>query len=189
MKIVWRLAGWALLAGFAVFALTRRPAAPVPGGTSAPSVASNAGFRPGDTAPDFALRSLDGQTVHLSELRGHVVLLNFWATWCTPCRVEMPWLVEFDRQYRAQDLHIVGVNLDDPGTGRDRIAAFARERGVVYPVLLGNNRVADAYGGVRFMPQTFFIGPDGKIMSSNYGITTREEFEKNIKDALAASAR
>jgi len=151
--------------------------------------ATTTGYRPGEIAPNFALHSLDGGTVRLTNFRGHVVLINFWATWCAPCRVEMPWLVGFDRQYRARGLQVIGVNLDDAGTSRAAIAAFARERGVSYPVLLGDNGVANAYGGVRFMPQTFLIAPDGKVLRSSYGITTRDDFEQNIKDALAQSGR
>src|SRR5207245_4206477 len=89
------------------------------------------GFRVGDHAPDFELRSLDGGRVSLSELRGKPVLLNFWATWCAPCRVEMPWLVELHEKYRAQGLQIIGVSLDDSGSTQE-VAALAKERGVNY---------------------------------------------------------
>jgi peroxiredoxin len=189
MKVhVLVVAGIAALAAFAIPVFTR-PSTAVPGGSAVSGVTTNTGFRPGDIAPDFTLHSLDGQTVHLSDFRDHVVVLNFWATWCRPCRVEMPWLVAFDRQYRAQGMRIIGVNLDDTGTSRDTIAGFARERGVAYPILLGNSSVADNYGGVRFMPQTFVIARDGKILSSTYGITTREEFEANIKGPLTTIRR
>jgi len=183
IRSLWVPGALALLAVLAFVAATRPSAMPRTS-TAAPTPVAATNYQSGDTAPDFSLRTLDGGSVHLSDYRGQVVLLNFWAKWCAPCRVEMPWLVEFDRQYRAQGLQIVGVNLDDTGTSYDSIAAFARERGVTYPILLGNSTVADAYGGVRFMPETFFIAPDGKILSSSYGITTREEFQKNIDDAL-----
>ena len=183
-RTLWNVVVLSVLVFFAVVAATRRAATHFALWPSA-----TIGYHPGEMAPDFALPSLASATIHLSDFRGHVVVLNFWATWCTPCRVEMPWLAAFDRQYRVQGMRIIGVNLDDTGTSRDTIAGFARERGIAYPVLLGNNAVADAYGGIRFMPQTFFIATDGKILSSTYGVTTREEFEANIKGALATIRR
>jgi thiol-disulfide isomerase/thioredoxin len=150
---------------------------------------SPAGYHVGEVAPEFALPTLNGRSARLTDYRGKVVLLNFWATWCAPCRVEMPWLAEFDGQYDKQGLQIVGINLDDPLTSREKIAGFARDRGVTYPILLGNNDVADAYGGARFLPQTFFIGPDGRVLHAMYGITTKEAFEAEIKKALARGGR
>jgi len=138
------------------------------------------GFRVGERAPDFELHSLDGTTVKLSALRGKPVLLNFWATWCTPCRVEMPWLVELDEKYRTQGLQMVGISMDDPGATQD-IVAFAKERGVKYRVLLGDSSTADAYGGVRFMPQSFFIDPDGKILKTTTGLRDKKDLEDGVK--------
>ena len=132
-------------------------------------------------APDFTLQSLDGRTVRLSDFRGKAVVLNFWATWCAPCRVEMPWLVELSRRYRAQGVEVVGVSLDDPGQEQE-VAKFARERNVDYTILLGSNAVGDAYGGARFLPQTFFIDRDGRIVKSTVGITTESDLEKNIRE-------
>jgi cytochrome c biogenesis protein CcmG/thiol:disulfide interchange protein DsbE len=109
------------------------------------------GFKVGESAPDFELRSLDGRMMQLSNLRGKSVLLNFWATWCAPCRLEMPWLAELDQEYRPQGVEIVGVPLDDP-SGEQAVNKFIAERGVRYPILIGNSSVADLYGGVRFMP-------------------------------------
>ena len=97
-------------------------------------------------APDFTLESLDGKSMRLSDLRGKAVLLNFWATWCGPCKIETPWLVELQNQYGAQGLQVVGVAMDD--SGKDEIAKFAKDMGVNYPVLIGKEAVGDAYGGV-----------------------------------------
>jgi peroxiredoxin len=138
------------------------------------------GFRVGERAPDFELHSLDGTTVKLSALQGKPVLLNFWATWCTPCRVEMPWLVELDEKYRTQGLQMVGISMDDPGATQD-IVAFAKERGVKYRVLWGDSSTADAYGGVRFMPQSFFIEPDGKILKTTTGLRDKKDLEDGAK--------
>ena len=141
------------------------------------------GFQAGDLAPDFALSTLDSHSVRLSDLRGHPVLLNFWATWCAPCRVEMPWLAELDQKYRTQGLQIVGVSLDDPSDVKD-VDSFAKQRGVRYQLLLGNSATADAYGGVRFMPETFFIDSEGKITKATTGITNKNDFEEGVKALL-----
>lgn len=141
----------------------------------------------GQLAPDFDLRSIDGGRTTLSGLRGNPVLLNFWATWCAPCRVEMPWLVDLDRQYRAQGLLIVGISLDDAGSDKE-VATFAKDKGVLYPVLFGNSSIANAYGGVRFMPQSFFIYPNGTIMKTTTGLTNKDDLEDGIKQLLTNRA-
>jgi len=137
-------------------------------------------------APDFSLESLEGRNVRLSDLRGKAVLLNFWATWCTPCKVEMPWFVELQNEYGAQGLQIVGVAMDD--SSRDDIAKFAKDMGVNYPVLLGKEAVGDAYGGVPALPESFFIGRDGKIVDKIIGLKGRGEIEDSIRKALNTQA-
>jgi cytochrome c-type biogenesis protein len=137
-------------------------------------------------APDFTLESLDGQNVTLSNLRGKAVLLNFWATWCVPCKIEMPWFVELQKQYGPQGLQIVGVAMDD--AGKEDIAKFAKDMGVNYPVLLGKEAVGDAYGGVPALPESFFIGRDGKIVDKIIGLKDREDIEESIKKALDTRA-
>ena len=104
-------------------------------------------------APDFALQSIDGKTVRLSDFRGKAVLLNFWATYCAPCRIEMPWFVELQDRYAAEGLQVVGVAMDDASP--DDIEKFASELGVNYPILVGEETVGNAYGGVQFLPSTF----------------------------------
>lgn len=133
-------------------------------------------------APDFTLETLDGKNMRLSDLRGKAVLLNFWATWCGPCKIETPWLVELQNQYRSQGLQIVGVAMDD--SGKDEITKFAKEMGMNYPVLLGKEAVGDAYGGIPYLPETFFIGRDGKIVDKIMGIDSRSVIEQGIKKAL-----
>jgi cytochrome c biogenesis protein CcmG/thiol:disulfide interchange protein DsbE len=141
------------------------------------------GFTVGQSAPDFALRSLDGRMIELTNLRGKPVLLNFWATFCAPCRLEMPWLAELDRQYRPQGVEIVGVSLDDPGE-EQAVNKFIAERGVRYPILIGNSSVADLYGGVRFMPQSFFIDRNGKIAKISTGLTGKQDLEEGLKSLM-----
>ena len=136
----------------------------------------------GTPAPDFTLESLDGKPVSLSEFKGKAVLVNFWATWCGPCKIETPWLVEFQNQYGAQGLQIVGVAMDE--SGKEEIARFAKNMGMNYPVLLGKEAVGDAYGGVPALPKSFFVGRDGKIVDKIMGIEGKAEIETAIKKAL-----
>ncbi|HET7890389.1 MAG TPA: TlpA disulfide reductase family protein [Candidatus Sulfotelmatobacter sp.] len=150
---------------------------------SGPSPAARAKSGP---APDFTLESLDGKSMRLSDLRGKAVLLNFWATWCGPCKIEMPWFVDLQNQYGAQGLQIVGVAMDD--SSKEDIAKFAKEMGVNYPVLLGKEAVGDAYGGVPALPETFFIGRDGKIVDKIIGLRGKAEIEDSIKKALDTQA-
>ena len=142
-----------------------------------------AGDVKGKNAPDFTLAKLDGQPVKLSDYRGKAVLLNFWATWCGPCKVEMPWFVDLQKQYGSQGLQIIGVAMDD--SGKDAIDKFAHQMGVNYVILQGKEAVGDAYGGVLGLPTTFFIDRNGKIIDSSAGLIGRGEIEENIKKALA----
>jgi peroxiredoxin len=148
-------------------------------GHGAPVVAS----MNGQTAPDFTLETLDGKTMHLSDFKGKGVLLNFWATWCQPCKIEMPWFAELQKQYGPQGLQIVGVAMDDASP--KEIGEFAHDLGVNYPILVGKEEVGNAYGGVQFLPATFYIGRDGKIVDKVFGLKGRGEIEDSIKKALA----
>ena len=112
------------------------------------------------------------------------MLLNFWATWCAPCKIEMPWFVELQKQYGPQGLQIVGVAMDD-ASPKD-IADFAKEMGVNYPVLLGKESVGDAYGGVQFLPENFYIDRNGKLVARAFGLKSRSEIEDEIKAIIAS---
>jgi len=136
----------------------------------------------GKEAPDFVLHDLEGKQVKLSDFRGKAVLLNFWATWCGPCKVEMPWFVEMQKQYGPQGLQIIGVALDD--SGKEAIQKFAKEMGVNYTILQGHDAVGDAYGAVG-LPTTYFIDRGGKIIDSDSGLVSRSEIEENVKKALS----
>jgi thiol-disulfide isomerase/thioredoxin len=110
------------------------------------------------------------------------VLLNFWATWCGPCKIEMPWFVDFQKEYGSQGLQIVGVAMDD--ASKEDIGKFAKDMGVNYPILIGKEAVGDQYGGVPALPETFIIGRDGKIMDKIIGLRGKAEIEDSIKKAL-----
>ena len=132
------------------------------------------------------MKDLAGKNVRLSDYHGKVVLLNFWATWCPPCKEEMPWFVDLQQRYGAQGLQVIGVAMDD--SGQKTIASFTERLGVNYPVLLGKESVAQAYGDVQFLPDTFYIGRDGKIVAHVQGLINRKEIEETVKKALATNA-
>jgi peroxiredoxin len=138
----------------------------------------------GIPAPDFELVSLDGKKVRLSDFRGKAVLLNFWATWCGPCKVEMPWFVDLQKRYGNDGLVVLGVAMDD--TEAHKIAQFASEMGVNYPVLLGTDKVSEQYGNVEFLPTSFYINRDGKFVGKGVGLIDRKEVEANVQKALSA---
>jgi thiol-disulfide isomerase/thioredoxin len=136
----------------------------------------------GGLAPDFDLTGLDGKNLKLSDLRGKAVLLNFWATYCGPCKIEMPWFVELQKEYGPQGFQIIGVAMDD--ASNEDIAKFAKEMGVNYPILLGKDSVAQSYGGVSVLPTTFFIDRDGRITAREFGLRSRGDFVDDIKKAM-----
>ena len=134
-------------------------------------------------APDFALPSLDGKTLKLSDFHGKAVLLNFWATWCEPCKVEMPWFVDLQKKYGPQGFQVVGVAMDDAAP--KEIAEFAQKMSVNYPIVIGKEEVGTQYGGVQYLPSTFYISRDGKVMDRVFGLVSRSEIEANIQKALS----
>lgn len=137
-------------------------------------------------APDFSLDSLEGKSVRLSDLRGKAVLLNFWATWCGPCRIEMPWFVDLQNKYGGEGLQIIGVAMDE--ASKEDIAKFAKDMGINYPILIGKESVGEQYGGVNNLPQSFFIGRDGKVVDKIFGLRGKGEIEDAIKKALNTQA-
>ena len=136
----------------------------------------------GDAAPDFTLQTLDGKTLRLSDFRGKAVVLNFWATWCQPCKIEMPWFVELQKQYGPEGVQFLGVAMDD-ASPKD-IGDFANSMGVNYPILIGKEAVGTAYGGVQFLPETFYIDRNGKVVDRAFGLKGRGEIEDDIKKIL-----
>ena len=147
---------------------------------------SMSGPGPSGLAPDFTLPSFDGENVRLAEFRGKAVLLNFWATWCGPCKILTPWFVDLQNQYGPQGLQTIGVALDEDAT-RVELGEFADKMRVNYPLLIGNEKMAQAYGGLPALPETFFIGRDGTIVGKIVGLKGKGEIESMIKKALDTS--
>ena len=143
----------------------------------------------GKRAPDFSLRSVEGKKVSLSDYKGKAVLINFWATWCAPCKIEMPWLVALRKQYASQGFEILGVSEDDADTPRTKLAKFGQEEGLNYPLLVGDDAVSRKYGGVEFLPTSYVVGRDGKIVAETAGLVSKDEVEASIKKALATGGQ
>jgi len=134
-------------------------------------------------AADFTLRDANGSAVKLSDYRGKVVLLNFWATWCGPCTLEIPWFVEFEREYKTQGLAIVGVSMDEEGW--NAIKPYVAEHKMNYRVLLGDDSVSQLYGGVDSLPTTFIIDRAGKVaFPPHIGLAGKNEYLKEIQSLL-----
>jgi len=131
-------------------------------------------------APAFTLTNLDGKSVSLSDFRGKVVVLDFWATWCPPCRREIPDFIDLQKEYGSQGVQVVGIALDEP----DKVQAFARQNGMNYPVLLGSDEISMRYGGIEGIPTTFIIDKSGKIVNRFEGFRPRQVFETEIKKLL-----
>jgi len=133
-------------------------------------------------APGFSLTSLSGNQINLKNYRGKVVLLDFWATWCGPCRLEIPGFVQLQNKYGSQGLKIVGVSMDD---GPRPVRQFYQDFHMNYPVVMGTDKLGELYGGILGLPTSFLIGRDGRIYAKHVGLTDMGVFESEIKELLA----
>ncbi len=136
----------------------------------------------GQAVPDFMLKDIQGNTFRMSDLKGKVVILDFWATWCQPCKVEIPWFIDMHNRYRAQGLEVVGIAMDEEGL--DVVKPFVEEFKMNYRVLLGNEAVANQFGGIYGLPTTFIIDREGKIRDKHLGLVSREVFDEAVKKLL-----
>jgi peroxiredoxin len=135
-------------------------------------------------APDFALKDAEGKTVHLSEYRGKVVLLDFWATWCDPCRLEIPWFIDLQRKNKDKGFEVLGVSMDEEGW--QVVKPFMKDVGMNYRVLIGNDQTTELYGGVDALPTTFLIDRQGKIAAVHVGLASRKDFQDDVEQLLRA---
>ena len=146
----------------------------------------------GKAAPAFALEDLSGKKVSLASYKGKAVLINFWATWCGPCKIETPWLIELRNQYASQGFEVLGVSTDD--LDRDDKQKLADEKKEIessvehlqipYPVLIDGASIATPYGGLDAMPTSFFVDRNGTVVAAQMGLTSKDDIEANIKKAL-----
>ena len=138
-------------------------------------------------APEFSLKDGNGQTVHLADYRGKVVLLDFWATWCGPCKIEIPWFIDFERQFKDQGFAVLGVSMDEDGW--NAIKPYMQSMKMNYRVLLGNDAISTAYGGLDSLPTTLLIDRDGGIASTHVGVSMgKEEFKDAIVKLLETTS-
>jgi cytochrome c biogenesis protein CcmG/thiol:disulfide interchange protein DsbE len=150
----------------------------------------------GKPAPDFVLEDLSGKTVALSSFKGKPLLINFWATWCGPCKIETPWLVELQNEYASKGFEVIGISTegedlkpdDREGFARQRtaIAKFVKEEHMQYPVLVNGDSLVGPYGGLDAMPTSVYVNRDGKVVAMQLGITSKNDMEANIKKALGS---
>jgi cytochrome c biogenesis protein CcmG/thiol:disulfide interchange protein DsbE len=132
-------------------------------------------------APDFVLDDASGKAVKLSEFHGKVVLLNFWATWCAPCNLEIPWFIEFQNTHQDSGFTTLGVSLDEDGW--DAVRPYIDQRKVNYRVMVGNDNLAQLYGAAS-LPTTFIIDKSGRIAATHVGLCSKGEYEADIRAVL-----
>ena len=137
----------------------------------------------GKTAPDFTLEQMNGETFQLSEHRGDIVVVNFWATWCPPCRKEIPGFITLQNKLGEKGVTFVGVSLDEKGF--DVVRPYAEKMGINYPLVVGGDSLTRKYGGVRALPTTFVVGPAGTIQYARPGFLPETVLRKQLQPLLA----
>ena len=131
---------------------------------------------------DFALKDASGDTIHLSDYRGKVVLLNFWATWCAPCKIEIPWFQEFQGKYQSRDFQVLGVSMDEDGW--DAVRPYMAQHKFNYPVVIGNDAVGKLFGEIDDLPTTFIIDRTGRVVRKHVGLISKDMYESEIGSLL-----
>jgi thiol-disulfide isomerase/thioredoxin len=138
-------------------------------------------------APDWQLSDVNGNPLKLSDFKGKVVVLDFWATWCPPCRAEIPGLVALQKKYADQGLSVIGVSLDEQGPAV--VKPFMQRFAINYPVVMGNEKILADYGGISAIPTTFVIDREGNVVAAHQGYTDQATFESEIGPLLEARTR
>jgi cytochrome c biogenesis protein CcmG/thiol:disulfide interchange protein DsbE len=136
-------------------------------------------------APDFTLPSVDGKKIKLSDYRGKVVIIDFWATWCPPCRRGIPDLISLKEEYGNKGLEVIGISLDAITRGTQaKVVPFIKNYGINYPIVTGNMDVVQRFGGIRSIPTTFIVSKDGKILAHYTGLAPKQTIETVVKNGL-----
>lgn len=142
----------------------------------------------GKVAPAFTLVDLKGKKVSLADFKGHPVVLNFWATFCGPCKMEMPWFQDLVAKYQPQGVVMLGIDQDD-GMATPQIAAASKEIGVRYPILLPDNKIAKDYQLSDYLPETYYIDKSGKVVDQTIGAHSKDELEADIQKAIGSGGQ
>jgi thiol-disulfide isomerase/thioredoxin len=140
----------------------------------------------GKLAPAFTLVDLSGKKVSLADYKGKPVVIDFWATYCAPCKLEMPWFEEFTSKYKDKGLVVLGIDQDDDAISKDSIAAAAKRTGVTYPILLQDKKIAHTYKLGDYLPQTFFVDKNGTVVDEVIGGRAKDEIEADVKKIAGA---
>ena len=138
-------------------------------------------------APNFSLPDANGIRVTLADYKGKVVLLNFWATWCGPCKIEIPWFIEFNKTYQDRGFAVLGVSMDDDGW--KSVKPYLAEKKIDYTVVVGNDQVSKSYGDIDSLPTTFIIDRDGRVAFVHMGLVGKDTYEKEIRSLLGRDRR
>ena len=181
----------AILAVIVIGAHYADKATRLPHTTSSVSAAKMDGPVAGKSEPDLTLKDLDGKDVSLAQLKGKVVLVNFWATWCEPCKVEIPELIELQQKYGAKGFTVLGVAMDDEGrsvvapfVGKERFDVNGGQSQMNYPIVIGNDAAADKFGGLIGYPTSVLIDRDGKQVKSITGLISYDDISRAIEAHL-----
>jgi peroxiredoxin len=176
-SLIQKIAGMVL--GGLLACLACSPSHPV----SAQSLKSAKERKP---APDFELKDVNGKVIRLSDYKGKAVMIDFWATWCGPCQIEIPWFIDFQRKYKDQGFVVIGVSLDDDGW--KAVTPFAEKMRINYPIVMGNDPTADLYGAAEALPTTVLVDRNGNVASIHVGLAGKQEFQDAIEKLLEAPA-
>ena len=139
----------------------------------------------GQAAPSFTLVDLNGKKVSLADYKGHPVVLNFWATYCGPCKLEMPWFQDLQNKYKDKGLVVLGLDQDD-GMAVKEVAEASKRVGVTYPILMPDDKVSKSYQLSDYIPETFYVDKSGKVVEQTIGAHSKNELEADVQKAIAS---